>query len=84
MPSHSFYPLSPFLLLILLLYGTLTLSEWNCTGEGQVMGVRKRFFTQRYSGMEQAPKVMGPICLSSRSIWTVLSGIGFEIWWRYV
>jgi len=41
------------------------------------MGVRKRFFTRGWWAWNRAT---APSCLSSRSIWTLLSDTGFEFW----
>ena len=50
--------------------------------QGQVgLSVRERFFTRGWSGSEQSPQghgVMAPGCWSSRTLWTMLSGIEFE------
>lgn len=46
------------------------------------LGVRKRFFTRGQWAWRRFLKAMVtvPGCCSSRSLWTTVSGIGFEFW----
>ena len=52
--------------------------------QGRVgLGIRKRFFTGGQWACSRLPRavVVMPSCQSSRSIWTVLSDIGFDFEW---
>jgi len=54
-------------------------TAWSCVRGGQ-LGFRKRVLHQRAVGMERAAQGSGhgPKCWSSRSVWTMLSGIGSD------
>lgn len=54
----------------------------SCMRGGSDWVFRKSFFHQRVMVMEHAAQgsVMAPSCLSSGSIWRLLSEIGFEFW----
>jgi len=50
-----------------------------CQGKVR-LGVRDRFFTRGQWAWNRLPRAVGtaPSCWSSRSVWTSLSGIGFQ------